>query len=133
MLNPFPELLVYGILAPFIIRLALGFALLYLSVLHYRNKRQIAELLRPSIGRLAGGVGPTVAVFEVASGVALVAGAWTQIAALLACVLMLKPLFLKSHLQGLSPYSHGTYAILFMMALSLLLSGAGAFAFDIPL
>ena len=133
MLNPFPELLVYGILAPFIIRLALGFALLYLSVEHYRNKRQIAELLRPLMGRLAGGAGPAMAVFEIAAGVALIAGAWTQIAALCACVLTLKPLFLRSNLRGIAPYSHSTYAILFMMALSLLLSGAGAFAFDIPL
>lgn len=133
MLNPFPELLVYGLLAPFIIRLALGFALIYLSVEHYRNTAQIAQLLRPRTGASARIAGPALAVFELAAGVALIAGAWVQIAAIAALVLTLKPLLLRGDLRAISPYAHSTYAVLFMMALSLLLSGAGAFAFDISL
>ncbi len=133
MLNPFPELLVYGILAPFIIRVALGSALLYLGIEHYRGRVAIAELLNPLMGKLARGAGGGLGLIEVLCGVALIVGAWTQVAALLACALTLKPLLLRAHLRGLSPYSPGMYMLLFVMALSLLVSGAGAFAFDIPL
>lgn len=132
MLNPFPELLTYGLIAPFIIRIAIGSALLYLAVEHYRGRRDIAELMRPLVGR-SGGIAVALSLFELVAGALLLVGAWTQVSALLAMVLTLKPLFLKAHLRGLMPYEKATYGLLFLMALSLLLSGAGAFAFDIPL
>ncbi len=133
MLNPFPELLVYGLIAPFLIRIALGSALLYLAVEHYRGRRDIAELLRPLVGRGGRGVAVALSLFELGAGAFLIVGAWTQLAALVAMVLTIKPLLLKPHLKGLMPYEKATYGLLFLMALSLLLSGAGAFAFDIPL
>lgn len=133
MLNPFPELLVYGLIAPFIIRIALGSALLYLAVEHYRGRRNIAELLRPLMGHGSRGIAVALSFFELIAGALVLVGAWTQAAALLAMVLTLKPLFLKAHLKGLMPYEKATYGLLFLMAASLLLSGAGAFAFDIPL
>jgi uncharacterized membrane protein YphA (DoxX/SURF4 family) len=133
MLNPFPELLVYGLIAPFIVRLALGSSLLYLAVEHYRGRRDIAELLRPLMGRSGRGVAVVLSLFELIAGALLLVGAWTQLAALLAMALTLKPLFLKAHLKGLMPYEKTTYGLMFLMAFSLLLSGAGAFAFDIPL
>lgn len=133
MLNPFPELLVYGLIAPFIVRIAIGSALLYLSVEHYRGRRDIAELLRPLMGRAGKSMAVVLALFELGTGALLLVGAWTQLSALLAMVLTLKPLFLKAHLKGLMPYEKATYGLMFLMAFSLLLSGAGAFAFDIPL
>lgn len=123
----------YGILAPFIIRVALGSALLYLGIEHYRGRVAIAELLNPLMGKAARSVGAILGLIEALCGGVLIFGAWTQIAALLACALTLKPLLLRSHLRGLSPYTPGMYMLLFIMALSLTVSGAGVFAFDIPL
>lgn len=133
MLNPFPELLVYGLVAPFIIRLALGSALLFLAVEHYRGRRDIADLMRPLMGRTGYGIAAALSFFELAAGVLLIVGAWTQWAAILAALLTVKPLFLKEHLCGLMAYEKATYGLMLLMAISLLLSGAGAFAFDIAL
>lgn len=133
MLNPFPDLLVYGLLAPFIIRISLGAALLYLGIEHYRTRQDGASLVRPYLGRGAPYASSILGGCAVLCGITLVFGAWTQIAALVACSLSLMPLLLRSHHEGFSPYSRGTYGLLFVMSLSLLLSGAGAFAIDIPL
>ncbi len=133
MLNPFPDLLVYGILAPLVIRLAVGAALLYLSVEHFRNRKDIAALLSPMVGRFSRGAGFYFAVVEAFAGALLVAGAWTQIAALVAIVLAVKSLLLRSRLSPLAPFSRSTYLLIIAMSASLLLSGAGALAFDLPL
>lgn len=120
-------------LAPFVIRVALGAALFYLGIEHYRNRLPIADLLRPLMGRGAHHVGLVLGLVEIASAAALVFGAWTQIAALIAGAIVLKPLVLRPHLRGLSPHPRGLYGLLFALSISLLFSGAGAFAFDIPL
>ena len=133
MLNPFPSLLMFGILAPFIIRVSLGATLLYIAVEHFRSKKEIAEVLSPIMGRSSKWAWMLLCGFEVLAGALLVVGAWTQIASVVVILLALKTFLIKSSLRHLSPLSRSTYALMCMMALSLLLSGAGGFAFDLPL
>ncbi len=133
MVNSFPDLLIYGILAPTLIRISLGSALLYLGVEHVRSRKEIAHVLLPLMGKSAKGAGVFLAAIEIVAGMLLVVGAWTQIAALVAALLALKSLFIKRSLHSLCPLSRASYLLLLIMTLSLLLSGAGAFAFDLPL
>jgi uncharacterized membrane protein YphA (DoxX/SURF4 family) len=133
MLNPFPEFLTYGILAPALIRITLGCVLIYLASLHYRDRHEVSSILRPLMGKLAKGIGYYFASIEVIVGILLIAGAWTQIAALVVAALCLKSLILRPHLRGITPLSRTSYALMCVMSLSLLLSGAGGMAFDIPL
>jgi uncharacterized membrane protein YphA (DoxX/SURF4 family) len=72
-------------------------------------------------------------VSDVVVGALLVVGAWTQIAALFAILFSGKSLLIRKSLHAILPLSRGTYALLVGMGLSLLLSGAGGFAFDLPL
>lgn len=133
MLNPFPSLLMFGILAPFIIRVSLGAVLLYIAVEHFRSKREIAEVLSPLMGRSSKWAWVLLCAIEVSAGALLVVGAWTQIASIVVILLVLKTFFIRPSLRHLSPLSRSAYVLMCMMALSLLLSGAGGFAFDLPL
>lgn len=133
MLNPFPTLLIYGVIAPLLIRVTLGALLLYLSAEHFRSRREIAHLVSTLVGKLSKGTGWYLAGIELITGAALVVGLYTQIAAIVVIVLALKCLMVKQSLKVLSPLSRSTYLLMIVMALSLLLSGAGAFAFDLPL
>ena len=133
MLNPFPDLLIYGIFAPFLIRVAVGAVLLYLSVEHLRSRKDIAHILSPIFGKASRVVGIFLGVVEVIAGGLLVVGAWTQVAALFALAIALKSLFFRRSLKSLCPLSKTTYALILVMSLSLLLSGAGIYAFDIRL
>jgi hypothetical protein len=114
MLSVFPELLFLAPLSAFIIRFALGVVLGYTCVQHFEKK---GALLR------------TVATVEAVVAVALVVGAWTQIAAVITILL------LGSHfaLLRLRVVALGTALLALVMAVTLLLTGAGPFAFDLPL
>ena len=133
MLNPFPELLVYGILSPFMLRVAVGTALFYLAVHHYREREGLLHLLSPLVGKLSRIAMPAFVIVEVLAAGAFIVGAYTQIAAIVACSLFLKSSLVKSRLTALAPLSHTAYLLLFIISLSLLFSGAGGFAFDLPL
>jgi uncharacterized membrane protein YphA (DoxX/SURF4 family) len=134
MLNPFPDLLTYSRLAPLIIRVAAGMVFIDLGVLAFRGEKErlasflaIFKIPRPDIAvKVLGGI-------EIAGGAMLIAGFYTQVAALVLGLITLieayveykEPVILKRNLVF--------YVMLLSMLTSLLFSGAGAFAFDIPL
>lgn len=127
MLNPFPELLTYGLLAPFLIRLFLGVVLVLMAVRHIAPKNA-ASAEEASGSR---GMRTVLGVVEGAVGLALIVGFYTQVAAIVAALLAASYLA-SPKLRAMSTEHVGLKALL-VMALSLLLTGAGAFAFDIPL
>ena len=134
MLNPFPELLAYGIIAPMIIRVAVCAAFFYLAVQHFRTRNESTELLSPMVGSLSSVAGPALALTECMVGLLLVVGAWTQVAALIAIAICIKSFLFKMGRQTLFPLPRSTYVLLLVMSISLLLSGAGGpFGFDLPL
>tara|TARA_Y100000031_G_C7858068_1_gene220636 strand:- start:141 stop:494 length:354 start_codon:yes stop_codon:yes gene_type:complete len=117
MVNIFPDLLAFSLLAPFIIRLFIGF---YFITWGWSAMRQ-NDIEQQGGKRLKQGLG----FIGFASGLFVLAGAFTQVAVLV--LLGLLVYLLKTSRNRLS------YILLFGMALSLLLSGAGIFAFDLPL
>ena len=133
MINFFPDLLNYSYFAPFLLRVVLGLVF----VAHGYPK-------------LFGGFSQTVGFFESINlrpakfwvfvvgvveffgGIALILGFATQLAALLIAVNMLVAIYKVKFKQGFAGGYEFDLALL-MIALSLLLTGAGAYAIDLPL
>lgn len=133
-LNVFPDLLTYGLLAPFILRVFLGLVLVYFSYLKFFSERAEKAAFFESVGMRPGSVfSSAVGAAEFTGGVMLVVGFYTQIAALVAALIMLAATFIKwRHPQSLRNDIE-FYILLFAISLSLVFSGAGFFAFDLPL
>lgn len=114
MLSIFPEILFLSPLAPFLIRVALG--LLFASAAWTHLKRQdIASR--------------TLSIVEFVIAAALIVGAWTQPAALLGSIVAAVWLFRPTS----RVYARSTVLLALVLSLSLIVTGAGAFAFDLPL
>lgn len=132
MLNPFPDLLILGFFAPTIVRVAAAAVFLYAGYLHWQQRDAIAGISFPIIGRGAWIVWFSI-VFHIVVGAMLFFGYYTQIAAILGAIGAFKGLLFAGSYKEVFAYSRLTYVLLIAICLSLLLSGAGAFAFDLPL
>ncbi len=134
MLNPFPELLAYGLLAPFILRLAIGFLFINLGYLKLTTEKDRwissfnALRLKPAAFFVKA-----LALVEIIGGIMLVAGYRTQIAALVLALLVFSELYVEYKEESVLKRNLVFYLLVFAICLSLLFSGAGFFAFDLPL
>lgn len=134
MLNTFPDLLVYSLFAPFFLRLAIGFVFIRFGAMALSQDRHSLVLIFERIYLKPGVVFVTIfGLLEVLSGTLLVLGLYTQIGALIAGVISL--ILLVGKLRGKSFGREGVLFdfLLLSIALSLLFSGAGFLAFDLPL
>jgi uncharacterized membrane protein YphA (DoxX/SURF4 family) len=114
MLSLFPQILFLAPFSAFLIRVSL--AVLFAGA----SWRHVAGT---SLGMRV------FAILEIAVAAALLSGAWTQLAALFGAVLILIGLFVPS----LRSSARSTSLLALVMCLSLLVTGAGAVAFDLPL
>ncbi len=134
MLNPFPELLAYSLLAPFILRLVLGLIFIDLGALKFRSERGrwIASFealyLRPADFFVT-----FYALLQIAGGLLLIVGLWTQVAALAFAIFAGAELYVEWRAREIIKRDIVFHLFIFVISLSLLLTGAGAYAFDIPL
>ncbi|MEK7194565.1 MAG: hypothetical protein AAB660_02665 [Patescibacteria group bacterium] len=117
MLNPFPELLVYTTFAPFILRLVLGLIYLDLGVLNFKKTGNT---------KLLGGV-------EVIGAIMLLMGLYTQIAAILFIIISGVSFYIEYKDATVLKRDIVFYLLILAIAVSLLLTGAGAYAKDLPL
>lgn len=119
MLSVFPSLLSWGELSPFLIRLTLGLVFIFWG---YQALKRSGFKREKTIGIIEGLV-----------GILLIIGLWTQIATLLAALYLAFLLGDKLSKKALLTSGINYYLILFVLAISLLFTGAGFFAFDYPL
>ncbi len=137
MLNPLPELLSFGygsyFLVPAILRITVAAVFVYLALTHFKNKKVIASELTMMSHEVAIWFVGLAILIEFGVAALLFVGAFTQITALIAAVGSIKALLLKKKFPSLYPLAPLTYTLLAVITLSLLLTGAGAFAFDLPL
>ncbi len=134
MLNPFPELLTYSLLAPFIIRLAVGFVFLNLGILTIKGERDVWQNSIKALGiPNPKRVTQILAIIQILGGLLLIIGLYTQIAALILGILSLAETYIEYKESSILKRELFFYILLFVSTISLLLSGAGAFAIDIPL
>ena len=134
MLNPFPELLTYNLLAPFILRVVLGYLFINLGYLKITSEKKRWQVFFEGIK-----LKPTLffvkffAVVEIVAGVMLIFGTLTQIAALVLVILTFGELYIEFKEESLLKRNLIFYLLVFTISLSLLFSGAGFFAFDLSL
>jgi uncharacterized membrane protein YphA (DoxX/SURF4 family) len=134
MLNPFPELLTYSLLAPFILRVIASLIFGNLGVLALRNERErwiiSFSTLRVPNPKLAVKI---LGVIELLGGAMLLLGFYTQIAALVLALLAFAEAYVEYKDPAILKRNLVFYIMLLAILLSLLFSGAGAFAVDLPL
>lgn len=134
MLNIFPELLTYQTIAPFLLRVVLGIIAINLGYLMYTSERSRWVTSLTTLRLSPADTWVTVlAGTHMIAGLLLLVGAWTQIAAL-ACALMFSTaVYFEERDDLFFTRSVVFYILLAVISISLMLTGAGAFAFDIPL
>lgn len=134
MLNTFPSLLTFGLAAPFILRVVLGIIFILAGYIKIFKKRG------DSIHMFSEAAFPDpvfffwlVATVEILGGLALVLGFGTQIAAILIGLISLGGLIIKIRKPELLRQTLDFYIFALVIAISLLFTGAGFWAFDLPL
>jgi uncharacterized membrane protein YphA (DoxX/SURF4 family) len=121
-LSLLPSLLPYGQVSPLIIRVVLGITLAYFGYEKIKGR-----------GRSSGSNSVVYGAVEIFIALFLVIGLFTQLAALLNGVILVIKLGAKARERKLLSDGINYYILLLAMAISLLFTGAGLFAFDLPL
>ena len=134
MLNPFPDLLTYGLLAPLVLRVIAGYIFADLGILAFKTERErwiisfkTLNIPRPKIAVKVLGV------IEIIGGIMLIVGLYTQVAALVLGLLTFLEAYVEYKDPAILKRNFVFYVMLLGILLSLLFSGAGAFAIDLPL
>ncbi len=132
MINTFPQLLVFGFFAPTVLRLVAAGVLLYAAHYHFTHREHIARTRFPIVGAGAWIVWVALTA-EALVGLGLLFGYYTQIAALVGVIIALKQLVWGGRYPSFFFFPRSTSILLLIIMLSLLLTGAGAVALDLPL
>lgn len=122
MLTIFPNLLDYSFYVPLVLRLFLGLYFFVYGMHALGRIERSSSGYRGSRAHFNGFTGS----LAVLSAVSIIIGFLTQAGAILAMILSVY-LYLHNHHRRAAAY------LLFAMSFSLLLSGAGPLAFDVPL
>ena len=134
MLNTFPNLLTYGLIAPFILRVVVGIIFLDLGYLKLGKEKSAWNLFfqtihfKPSYVFVA-----LLATIEIVAGAFLIVGYLTQIAALVMAIILFAECYIEMQDGSLLKRDIVFYLLLLAICVSLIFSGAGKFAFDLPL
>lgn len=132
MLNTWPHLLTYSFFAPTLLRLVAAGVFLYGAHFLWTHRARIAHVRLPIIGH-ASWMGGAGAVAHLVIAGMLGTGYYTQIAALLGGLGAIKGYIYAKRYPEVFPFARSTYVLLAVILLSLLLTGAGALAYDLPL
>ncbi len=122
MLSLFPTFLAYQQLSPFLIRLVLGITLAYFGYQKVMKR-----------GGSSGSNSTMYGAVEIVIAIFLIIGLYTQLAALLNAIILVIKLAFKARDKALLTDGINYYILLLVMAISLIVTGAGWFAFDLPL
>lgn len=121
MLTIFPSLLAFEQLAPTLVRITLAIILIHWA---YKGLSVDKKKLTPI---------KIVHTLEGIAGLMLFFGLWTQIGALIVIVDMIVKLYHKVTKKAFLTDGVNYYFLVLILALTLLVTGAGLFAMDLPL
>ncbi len=132
MLNPFPDLLGYVFYAPTMLRIAVALAFFFGAYIQYKRLGELSRISFPLVG---GGVWIIwlSIIAHAVIGLMLFVGYYTQIAAILGALGGIKGIVYAKKYPRLFALCRAEYFFIVVICLSLLLSGAGAFAYDLHL
>jgi uncharacterized membrane protein YphA (DoxX/SURF4 family) len=133
MLSLFPQILFLAPAGTTLLRVAAAICFAYMAWFYWKEQARLSGLEAPVVGRLR----PWMIVFgEIVTGVVaalLLVGAWTQGVAIVAAIITLKQIAFFRRYHDVFPFSRSTYWLLLCISLMLIVTGAGGFAFDLPL
>ncbi len=136
MLNPIPSLLSpfqSSFFIPLLLRIVVALYFIYMAQYMLRYHEKFENTLFASIGKPKKWMVYFSAIATLLVAFLLFVGLKTQWAAIAACIIALKhAVFLRKY-ESIRPLSVGTYILMVVIAATLLVSGAGAYAFDLPL
>ncbi len=133
LLSLFPQMLFLAPAGTTLLRIAAALCFAYIAYDLIKRQSEITSISLPIIGR------PRVWIIQISAYiVALIAillfvGAWTQGIAILAAIAALKHVVFYRKYKGMLTFSLSTYLLLLSICLMLIVTGSGAFAFDLPL
>lgn len=128
----FPGLFFLTPLTATLLRVAAALVFGYVVWAQLERRKEFAAFRFPLVGAGEWIVWVAV-VIEAAIALALFAGLYTQPAAILAAIASLKFAYWSTRAPAFAPLARGTCFLLLVISLSLIITGAGAFAFDLPL
>jgi len=124
----------YSFLAPFVLRLVIGCIFIDLGLLKFKGEKSTWLSSFEALGlRPADLLLPIYAMLQIVGGIMLIIGLWTQVAALAFVIFTGIELYVEWQAREILKRDMVFYVLLFAISLSLLLTGAGAYAIDIPL
>ena len=134
MLSVFPHFLNYALLAPFILRVVVGLIFIDVGVLKFKSeKRRWIESFSTLGLKPADLFVALYGLLQIVGGILLIIGLWTQVAALVFVIFTFMELYIEWDAKDILKRDLTFYLLIFVIALSLLLTGPGAYAFDMPL
>jgi len=129
MLSLFPQFLAYQFFSPFILRIVLGVVFISFGYTKFKDVSGVSALL------FSLGIKPAkfwtvfLAILEIVVGILFIIGFIAQVAAILASLIIIGAIFTVARVNK----KYTFYIILLAISLSLIISGPGAFAIDLPL
>ncbi len=114
-LSTFPSLLTFGLFAPLLLRLCVGSLILLFGFERYKTSYKWAS------------------IFYAVSGVLLVLGLYTQLAAILGLIILRFDMWVEKKKSPVSRQYLLFDITLSIILISLIFTGPGFFAFDLPL
>jgi uncharacterized membrane protein YphA (DoxX/SURF4 family) len=131
--NIFPELFTFTLISPLILRVVIGFIFINLGSLKLGKEKPgwISSLNILGI-KPAGFFVVLLGIVEAIGGLFLIAGAYTQLIAIILAVIALSELFVEYREESILKRDFVFYLLIASVCLSLILTGAGLFAIDMP-
>lgn len=133
MLSLFPQILFLAPLGTTLLRIVAGVYVLYIAYRVAADTEEYQKERFPIVGHAPSWLLWLGAIITFAIGLLLVIGLYTQAAAILAGLTALKIAIVDRWYGRIMPLSTAAAILLFFVCLSLLVSGPGIYAFDLPL
>lgn len=123
MLSIFPDFLTFGLLAPFILRMVVGFMFINFGMSEIKKTYK-------SSGKVQKYTAPLI---KLVLAILLVIGLFTQFVAILLSIIVIGRIYKKTQNDDDGKYPIEFLLLTLAVLLSLVFLGAGFFAFDLPL
>ncbi len=134
MLSIFPNLFTYSLLAPFLLRVVIGIIFIDLGYFKFGKEKPAWNMFFETIHFKPNYLFVILlAIIEIVSGAFLILGYLTQMAALIMAVILFAEAYVELRDGSILKRDIVFYTLLLVICVSLLLTGAGAFALDLPL
>lgn len=132
MLSFFPQILFLAPLGITFLRIGAAIAFAVIAYRIIQSEEHIEDTSFPLIGKPASWMVWLTAIINAVIAISLFMGYATQIMALVGALSATKHLVFYKKYRAILPLSSGTYSFLILICFVLVVTGAGAFAFDLP-